>query len=479
MVVGLEPPGPECVLRDVYRMTVRQSPRLCSKNALRYDAAHHSGLTVLVAIPLNATAGVHYSLEGKKNMFKMLMIAAALSCLLGAAVAGEGERNDVPTKVTIDKHNRFLLNGKPWFPIFFSPKAPPLRAKDPSGRDALAVIREGGVDVFRLNMEGINDPTCRQYLDWAAENHMYTFFFIKEYTEFTPKAPERPEMLRQVIEKYKRHPAVAFWKNIDEPAWGGADPTGMIEAYKEIKKLDTDHPVWTAHAPRNTIEVLREYYDACDMSGLDIYPISVPKGKHSHLPNKEISVVGDYARWINKAVYGKKPFIMILQVCWSGATPPKNELVMPTFHQERFMAYQAIINGSSGLSFFGMSVALQGKDAEYGYNWTFWNEVMAPLLKEVNRDSELYPALVKPDSKIRLKASGAPDVEFCAREVGDRLYIMACKREGAKADITFKGKPLTGEIEVLYENRTLKAKDGSFTDTFGLNDVHVYKVRMK
>lgn len=412
-------------------------------------------------------------------MLKTTIVLAALSCMLGAASAAETEAKTVPTRISIDKNNRFLLNGKPWFPICFAPKAPPLRAKDPSGRDALAVLREGGVDLFRLNMNSPDDPTCRQYLDWAAENGMYTFFFLREYTLFDPAAPERPEILRSLIERYKYHPAVAFWKNVDEPAWGGADPEGMLQAYKLIKELDPDHPVWVVHAPRNTLEVLRQYADVCDITGLDIYQISVPKGKNSHLPNKEISVVGDYAKWMSKSVDGKKPFIMVLQVCWSGVTPPKNELVMPTLHQTRFMVYQAIINGSSGISFFGMSVALQGKDAEYGYNWTHWNEVMVPLLKEINRDSELYPALVRPDSKIPLRVSGADDIEFCAREVGDYLYILACKREGARADIKFSGKPLNGDIQVLYENRTVKAQSGSFTDSFGPNDVHVYKVKVK
>jgi len=409
-------------------------------------------------------------------MLKILMIAAVLSCILGTALAGQ---KTVPTKVTILKNNRFLLNGKPWFPICFSPKLPPLRSKHTSGRDALAVLHEGGIDLYRQNMAMPDDPEVLKQMDWAAENGMYCFFFLREYSVFDPKYPKRPEELRAIMERYRYHPALAIWKDADEPAWGGVAVQGLMDGYKLMHKLDPDHPVWMAHAPRNTLEVLQEYSKAADMVGLDIYPISVPKGKHSHFPNKDISVVGDYAKWLSKAVYGKKPFIMILQVCWSGATPPKNELVMPTFHDERFMAYQAIINGSSGLSFFGMSVALQGKDAEYGYNWTFWNEVLAPLLKEVNRDSELYPALLATDSKIPLKATGAPDVEFCAREVGPHLYIMACKREGPKAEIKFSGKPLAGEIEVLYENRTLKAKNGSFTDSFGPNDVHVYKVRVK
>ena len=143
------------------------------------------------------------------------------------------------------------------------------------------------------------------------------------------------------------------------------------------------------------------------------------------------------------------------------------------------MTYQAIINGARGLLYFGPTVALEGKNAELGYNWTFQNEVLTPLLREINRNSELYPALCAPDSKTRLKASGAPDIEFCAREAGGWLYILACKREGPKADISFTGMGLNGSIEVLYESRSIEARSGSFTDSFGPNDVHVYKLRIK
>lgn len=413
-------------------------------------------------------------------MFKILMIAAVLSCILGAALAGETKK-EVPTKVTIDKHNRLSLNGKLWFPLCISAGPPPIGAKSPDGRDALAVLAEHGIDSFRVSTPDEQDlyELLPPYLDWAAEHGMYCFPNLNDLTVFDPKYPKRPEELRAMIERFMYHPALAIWKCKDEPAWGGASIPGLKQAYDFIKKIDPDHPVWMTHAPRNTLELLREYSVACDIIALDIYPISVPPGKHSHLPNKQLSVVGDYTQWIRKAVYDKKPVWMVLQVCWSGVIPPKNVLMFPTLHQERFMVYQAIINGARGLLFFGPTVALEGKNAELGYNWTFQNEVLNPLLDEIGPKSELHDALVAPDSKVRLKASGADDIEFLAREAGPYLYVMACKREGPKAEIKFTGTPLAGEVEVMFEGRTLEAKDASFTDSFGPNDVHVYKVRMK
>ena len=411
-------------------------------------------------------------------LISILLLAPAIS----RPAVCEGKEKPVPTRVTRDEHNRVLLNGKLWFPIIFTPFAPPLGAKDPHGRDAIEVLVAGGVDAFRIG-RGLTtqdeQDKCAGYLDWFAEHGAYGMPYVSEPTVFDPKHPERKEALRKIVERFKDHPGLAIWKTMDEPAWGGSSPEGMREAYKFMKKIDPDHPVWIGHAPRNTLKTLREYYDACDMAGLDIYPISIPMGKHGHFPNKEISVVGDYAQWLNKALYGKKPFFMILQVCWSGVTPPNNILVMPTFRQERYMAYQAIINGARGLVFFGMPVALQGRDAELGYNWTFWDEVLKPLLREIGKSSEIHQALLAPDSKLPLKATGAPELEFAAREVGPFLYILAAKREGDAKEIRFTSDVLKGEIEVMFEGRKLDAKNGCFTDTFQPFDVHVYKQRIR
>ena len=143
------------------------------------------------------------------------------------------------------------------------------------------------------------------------------------------------------------------------------------------------------------------------------------------------------------------------------------------------MAYQAIIKGARGFFFFGMNLCLDGRDAELGYNWTFWSQVMRPLLREIGEGSELHSALLAPDSKVELTASGATDIEFAAREVGPFLYILAAKREGPQASVRFSGEDLKGEVEVMFEGRKLQAQDGRFTDRFGPNDVHVYKVRLR
>ena len=83
-----------------------------------------------------------------------------------------------------------------------------------------------------------------------------------------------------------------------------------------------------------------------------VYPITYPPGNHSDLPNKEISLVADWTKIIKQAA-GEKPVWMTLQIAWAGTATAGKTLRFPTFPQQRYMAYAAIINGARGVNFQG------------------------------------------------------------------------------------------------------------------------------
>src|SRR5207244_12257736 len=86
-------------------------------------------------------------------------------------------------------------------------------------------------------------------------------------------------------------------------------------------------------------------------------------------------------------------------------------------------------------------------------------------------------ALIAPDSAMPVRVEGADDVEFRVREAGNQVFLLAAKREGSTAKVTFRGLPAdvaTGDL--LYESpRKVTAAGGSFTDWFGPNEVHAYR----
>lgn len=409
------------------------------------------------------------------SFFLILLLAFATILPVSAAAA----------KVTINADQVTVIDGRKVFPIGVT-KAPPPTATAPDGRPAFAELREGGVVFMRTGTSAgpWTEATIAeedQWMDAAARHGLYCWPFLRELASAAKGDAKTEAKLRRVITRYKDHPGLGFWKGEDEPEWGKKPVAPLVRAREIIRSLDPNHPLVIMHAPRGTTESLRLYNHAADVTGADIYPISYPPGIHSLEPNKELSQVGDYTRKMMAVAEGKMPVWMVLQIAWSGVAKPGKTLRFPTFFEERFMVYEAIINGARGLNFFGgnLESTWAAEDVPHQWNWRFWERVLRPLLEEINEKSPLHPALVAPDSKLAVKAS-AGDIELLLREAEGAIYVLACKRGGATAQVTFSGLDgatgSAGEGEVLYESpRKVGLKNGRFTDWFAPWEVHVYR----
>ena len=151
----------------------------------------------------------------------------------------------------------------------------------------------------------------------------------------------------------------------------------------------------------------------------------------------------------------------------------------PTLPEQRYMSYQAIINGARGLLYFGggYEACLNERDRALGWNWTYYDRVLKPVLDELRPGGPLYPALVAPDSKVPVTVEGADDVEFTFRETAGADYLIASKREGSTVQVKFRGLPAwIREGQVLFEEpRKVAVTSDGFDDWFGPNEVHVYR----
>jgi hypothetical protein len=266
------------------------------------------------------------------------------------------------------------------------------------------------------------------------------------------------------------------------------------------------------------VTTLKRYDAGWDVGGIDIYPVSYPPGVHSEEKNKELSMVGDFSRMM-RDVAGEKPFWMTLQIAFSGVVKPGRTLRFPTFPEQRFMAYEAIINGARGLTYFGggLPQTLNDRDKPLGFNWTYFDRVMRPLFEELGPKSPILAALLAPKSQLKLRvaaeappkrgvankeeeqnpqaatpkqfvqdkvAADASAIECLVREAGDAIYVLACKKEGPTIRVRFKGLPEQihgpGLGTVVFEEpRKVDAEHGSFTDWFGPFEVHVYQFSKK
>jgi hypothetical protein len=419
-------------------------------------------------------------------------------------------------KVTIDSATGALVTGgRKVFPIALS-NAPPADRARPGGGNGLAAVAAAGVSIVRTGIADWNSEFAegqiaqeRAKLDAAATHGLLCWVWLGDLPDLpagTPPGP-RERLLVKVVNALKSHAALGAWKGVDEPRnrFRGENwirPAGLVRGYQRVKALDPNHPLVITHAPGSPATQLTPYRPACDITGADIYPVSYPPGIHSDTGNRDLSLVGDVTKTLRTAA-GPKPVWMTLQIAWSGVVPSRDRpgLVprFPSLHDERFMAYQAIVNGARGLAFFGghLTQVTTPADAKAGWNWTFWDRVLGPLVAELN-SADVKPALVAPNARAVVKPS-AQDVEVVTRQDGSTLYVIAVRRGGSTSVVTFTGLPSKNDGqqitrgEVLHEYvqdpppppigagqqvfRRISAANAAFKDWLGPHDARVYRFR--
>jgi hypothetical protein len=395
------------------------------------------------------------------------------------------------------------------FPIGLS-NGPPVRGTAPNGRSGLAEVAVAGVNVFRTG-RGTWDvqqldaliAAERATLDALAAHGLHGWTQLGNLANLPPGPSGQAQQLARVADGLQGHPALAAYEGVDEPRnpFRGPNwirPDGLVRAYQRLKQIDPAHPVVIVQAPLGTVAQLLPYRPAFDITGADVYPVSYPPGEHTQTANRDISVVGDITKKMVQAA-GGKPVWMTLQIAWSGVLPTQQHPgIVPRFPSlpaERFMAYQAIVNGARGLIFFGghLTQIATPADAAAGWNWTFWQRVLRPVVEELSAP-ELAPALTARNAKLGVKAS-VGGIELVAREAAGFLYLIAVRRTGTASRVSFSGLPahLTGG-RVLFEYvqdpppppiepghqvfRQVAVTRGGFSDWFAVHDVHVYRFQL-
>lgn len=446
-----------------------------------------------------------------------IILAAALAISTSARAA---EPITQTAKITLDPSGVLVVDGKKVFPIALT-VVPGPEAKAPNGKLAYEQFADDGVMFMRTGGPHWNAETIaheKQMQEVAGAHGLRCCPWLGwDLANFAATDKKNQAELIKIIDTFKDSPGMGLWKGADEPEWGNeanhnkSTPEEVDNVASIIHANDPNHPILLIQAPRGTVASLKRYNNGWDIGGIDIYPISYPPGVHTLEPNKEISMVGDYTRKMRE-VAGGKPYWMTLQIAFSGVVKPGKTLRFPTFPEQRFMTYEAIINGSRGLTYFGggLPQTLNARDKTLGFNWTYWQKVMLPILDEIGPKSPILPALIAPDSNIKLtlKAENPPKramatkaeeehqnasapkefvqdelstdvsaIEYLVRETPDAVYVLACKKEGPTIRVRFSGLPASckaGDV-VFEEPRKVEAADGSFTDWFGPHEVHVYK----
>ncbi len=225
-------------------------------------------------------------------------------------------------------------------------------------------------------------------------------------------------------------------------------------------------------APRAGVWSLASYSAVTDLHGVNHYPIAIGD------PDPELGEVGSWTNVLRMATPNRAVWTT-LQVCWSWSYDAAGNVALPSFEQERFMAYDAIVNGARALAFYGgQNPKCWGQlDAAGGWNWTFWERVLEPLVRELGAGSPIAPALTNPGTTRMLPTSDRTVQAISRRGRAGELWVIATRNADGTQPVTIGGLPAwASSADVYTEGRSVPVVGGSLSDSFDRFAVHVYRL---
>jgi hypothetical protein len=415
---------------------------------------------------------------------RRLPLVVATVCALAAPGLAAGATTRVDPAGTI------LVDGRKVFPVVLA-KGPQRGSTTPAGGDALAEIAAAGVNFVKVG-PGTGTWTSADIADaisWNREAVAHGFYTWVNLATLARARPNswRAALLRKVIGALERDPsasALGMWKGADEPwryrttvpslrfAYCLATSRGARRWCAGKRPADSDHLWVTVQPARGSGPELAPYSRVTDVHGVNHYPVSLGN------PNPDLREVGrwtDILAWAtpNHAVW------TTLGICWRWSYDGEGNFALPTRREQRYMIYTAILNGARSLAFYGGNLAQcwNEVDARYRWSWTYWDRVLAPLVREIGALSPLAPALVNPATTVVLPTSD-PNVQAISRRgAGGDLWVIAARNGEGTAPVSIGGLPQSATLaEVFTEGRTAPILGGTLTDAFSRWEVHVYRI---
>lgn len=401
-------------------------------------------------------------------------------------------------KVSVRDDRILLSDGQPFFPIglYYAED----EIAEPSGA-LLKDLRATGFNTVFFHAADPLSPETKAQLDRIAAAGLRT--------QFRPPGQliDSFDVLEKTVAAYKDHPAMLFWEHVDEPLVNNATFEQCEPGYRLMKRLDPDHPVLLVQWPDWKREAeLKRFGTICDVYAFDKYPVPLKRWWYqgADIPPRfshSIAVMGQLTEWWRELAPGK-PVLTILQA-WNRKPLEDGAGGYPTTAQSRFMAYQSVIRGASGLLYYGKirvstphtasslppEINVDAKILERDFNQAralndaFWAE-FKQVVKELDgmtpvftaRDADWKPELAFADA-----APAKPEqIEFRVKSEADGGFVILlvnASEHPATVKLSsprFVGKP----IHTWHAERPLQPDEqGTFSDHLAPFDVRVYSDR--
>ena len=282
--------------------------------------------------------------------------------------------------------------------------------------------------------------------------------------DLTYNAAGKRQMLTELAKQNENTPGVIVWQGPDEPIYFpfGTKPgpsSAGLQAGADALRATSKHPLWINFSPTGDDRAPRDfsslahYLAVPDVVSVDIYPVGAGADlQQSPFADRGLASVGDFTRNLVRmaSVNGRqqKPVWMVLQgfgwhALGAASNPPENLNGRPPNYAEiRFMTFDAIINGATGVIYWGAPFIAKDDNA----TWDSLKRVAAEL-------HALQPVLTGEIlAADHIAYCANRNIEIAVRQGGRDLYLLMAN--ASPLDI--------GETEIEFRGKKLRAKFGPF-----------------
>lgn len=349
-------------------------------------------------------------------------------------------------------------------------------------------------EVARMAAAGVNLIRCGNAaeLDRAQAHDMYAWITLPMHRPLDDAGRER-------IASLGKHPALAVWEGPDElvwnftaysglfrdgthtvkDAWWAQTPEAVAHAQEQaaviipsihdwataIREIDGNkRPIWFNEAHQSDAIYIRQYMDVVDITGCDLYPVKAyerPLAKMRGATERYVRI-GDGA-----------PVWMVLQAfSWHEVRPEQDtEPGYPSFADSRFMAWDVIARGATGVLYWG---------SRYTENDAFLESIYA-VTRELNTFQDFLTAPEIPDVSIRLLEHPPLEPQFGVAHVArmnkmDGLVVVINEDEHEHMGVEVRGlTPLAGRVLYQqYGEEVVEVKEGRILTRLQPYEVKVF-----
>jgi hypothetical protein len=305
-------------------------------------------------------------------------------------------------KVYIDKEGFTVDNGKRIFPlgVYLGPTAD----------EDLQRIADGGFNTILTYGYGSGkDPQA--YMQRAQNHNLKVVYSVKDmYPDLRKAGPDAFEKAAGYIKQMRDNPALLAWYTNDEL---GSEWLPKLETmYNQVKQLDADHPTFQV---LYQMGIMQKYFGVTDVLGADPYPVG----------SADLTKTATNTRITMAAAHGARGVWIVPQLMDWAVYHADREQHPPSLDEMRNQAYQAIINGATGLIWYSYYDMMYEKAprGESTKNMTLFNKRWADASSMAHEIDGITPAILNGE-RVSLDVPSDAKVEAGALQYKNELLIL-------------------------------------------------------